>query len=156
MRKQKTKKRFIRTETRIAVGENGRIFEAVISGDCQPVKIHIDAEPYRSQLERRCDYAIQICPHDTRAFFFVELKGTDVLKAAEQLLYSVECLQSLYQAYNVSRTACIVASCGPKPAISTRYQMYRAKLESRGFRLVCKTWRMMARIDQEGRLSALS
>ena len=143
----------IRTSMSCSLKENGREFVIEVSGDRKPDKIHIDDNPYTELLKSRCDYAIEVF-HDEpqRVFFFVELKGEDVLKAAEQLVYTAEHLQNYchlvdYTPY-AKRFACIVATHGMIPAILTRYQKCQARLKKCGFEaLKCKTRRMLVRMD---------
>lgn len=158
MRKKVTRgvARAIRTSMTCSLKENGRECVIEIPGDRKPDKIHIDDKPYTELLKSRCDYAIEVF-HDEpkRAFFFVELKGEDVLKAAEQLVYTAEHLQNYrhlidYKLY-AKRWACIVATHGMMPAILTRYQKYEAQLKRCGFQaLKCKTRKMLVRLNIEG------
>lgn len=143
----------VRTTMTCSLKENGREFLIEVSGGRKPNKIHIDDNPYAKLLKSRCDYAIEVF-HDEpkQAFFFVELKGEDVLKAAEQQVYAAEHLQDYchlmdYTPY-AKRFACIVATRGMSPSILTRYQKYEARLKKCGFEaLKCKTRRMLVRMD---------
>ncbi len=146
----------VRTSTTCPLKANGREFVLEVSGDRKPDKIHIDGEPYTKLLKRRCDYAVEVFRDDPkRAFFFVELKGEDVLKAAEQLVYTAEHLRDYrhlidYRLY-ANRFACIVATHGMIPAISTRYQVCQARMKNCGFAaLKCKTRKMLVRMDAVG------
>lgn len=143
----------IRTSMICSLKENGREFVLEVSGGRKPDKIHIDDNPYTELLKSRCDYAIEVF-HDEprRAFFFVELKGEDVLKAAEQLVYTAEHLKDYchlidYTPY-AKRYACIVAARGMMPAITTRYQACQKHLERCGFAsLICRTRKMIVTMD---------
>lgn len=93
-----------------------------------------------------------------QVFFFIELKGEDVVKAAEQLAYTVEHLSVYrhlldYKPF-VKCHACIVASHGMKPAISTRFQLYERQIKRRGFEsLKCKTHQLTAKVSSGGEVS---
>lgn len=154
MYKRKSKSvRCVRNETKVSVSENGKVFRAIIEGDCHPERIHIDADPYRTQLERRCDYAIRICPMSPKTFFFVELKGDDVRYAVEQLAYTVEKLQSLFEPYAVREACAIVSSRTMKPAVNTRIQICLARLKKYKFNLKCKTRQLIAGVGRDGGVS---
>lgn len=148
-----------RTSMTCSLVENGREFVIEVPGGQKPDEIHIDGKPYAELLKSRCDYAIEVF-HDKPklAFFFVELKGEDVLKAAEQLVYTAEHLQDYrhlidYKPY-AKRWACIVATHGMIPAISTRYQVCQARMEKCGFApLKCKTRKMRVRMDASGNVT---
>ena len=140
MRKLHQKKRaktpVSRRQTSVSVSEESRTFTVVVPGDCQPRRVRIDAEPYIRILKRRCDYAIEVF-HDPpkQVFFFVELKGGDVLKAVEQLAYTAEHLNDYkhlidYRPFAI-RHACIVASYVRVP--TTRIQYYVERIRRCGF-----------------------
>lgn len=143
----------------ISVSEKNRKFTVVLDGASTAKKIHVDNEPYVSLLACRCDYAIEVCRDVSKqVFFFIELKGEDVVKAAEQLAYTVEHLSAYrhlldYKPF-VKCHACIVASHGMKPAISTRFQLYERQIKRRGFEsLKCKTHQLTAKVSSGGEVS---
>ena len=109
-----------RGESPVAVSEEGRTFRVVVSGERRPNVVHIDAAPYVSLLKSRCDYAVEVFGDTPKqVFFFVELKGGDVLKALDQLVYTAEHLKDYCHLLNYGkfavRHACVVASHGPPP-----------------------------------------
>lgn len=142
-----------RSELSVPVEEQGRKFTVSVSAvTVMPRKTHIDEKPFVNLLKCRCDYAIEIL--DKGVFFFVELKGSDIVKAAEQLAYTIANLESYrhlldYSLYT-SRHACIVSSQGARPAILTRYQVFKRKIECRGFKVKCKTRQLTANVDANG------
>ena len=148
-----------RRQTTVSVSEENRTFTVVVPGTCQPRRVRIDAEPYAGILKRRCDFAIEVF-HDPpkQVFFFVELKGGDVLKAVEQLAYTAEHLNEYkhlldYRPFAL-RHACIVASQGLKPSITTRYQVWRARLKKCDFSSVkVRTHQLTALVDKSGKVS---
>lgn len=161
MRKNIQKKRrkapVLRRQTSVSVSEENRTFTVVVPGRCQPKKIHIDTEPFVKILKRRCDYAVEVFRDSQKqVFFFVELKGGDVLKAAEQLAYTAEHLDDYkhlldYRPFAI-RHACIVASYIRVP--TTRFQCYIARVERCGFaKLIRRTHQLTARIDEGGNVS---
>lgn len=146
-----------RRQISVSVSEESRTFTVVIPGRCQLKKIHIDTEPFVKILKRRCDYAVEVFRDSQKqVFFFVELKGGDVLKAAEQLAYTAEHLDDYkhlldYQPFAI-RHACIVASYIRVP--TTRFQCYIARVERCGFeKLIRRTHQLTARIDEGGNVS---
>jgi len=158
-RSRDAKTKPVRKKLSASVSENGRNFSVLFEGTSWAEKVHIDAEPYVGLLERRCDYAIKICCGRTgQAFFFVELKGDDVVKAAEQLAYTIRQRNAYRHQLDYStfarRHACIVASHGMRPAIATRYQKYKRLIEELGFESVkCRVRQLTAIVSSEGMVS---
>lgn len=138
--------------TVISVEENSKRFTVSVLNGERPSKVRIDAKPFADLLKCRCDYAIKVSEEEV--FFFVELKGADVVKAAEQLAYTIENLNVYrhlldYSPYK-SRHACIVSSHGMKPAISTRYQVYKRRIENCKFQVKCKVRQLTAKVNAVG------
>lgn len=138
--------------TVISVEENGKRFTVSVLNGEMPDKVRIDAKPFVDLLKSRCDYAIKVLGKEV--FFFVELKGADVVKAAEQLAYTIENLNAYrhlldYSPYK-SRHACIVSSHGMKPAILTRYQVYKRRIENCDFQVKCKVRQLTAKVNSAG------
>lgn len=125
-----------RSQSKISVSENNRRFEVVVNRGCGADWVHID-DPAYAHLARRCDYAIRVSPGNPRHFFFVELKGNDVIKAAEQLEYTVANLKAMYSAY-ASRQAWVIAG-GFRPAVQTRWQVLQRKMKACGFKMFHQT-----------------
>ena len=142
-----------------SVVEKGRSFTVRVEGDRKPVKMHIDGGDFIRLLKNRCDYAIEVFPDAPfKAFFFVELKGEDVLKAAQQLLSTIENLNAYRHILDYTKFrkqfACIVSSKGPVPAITTRYQVIDRKIQSFGFeKLRCKTRKDIAIVRNDDSVS---
>lgn len=120
----------------IVVKENNRRFSVVVPLKSDADKCHIDTQDYETG-EKRCDYAIRVTPTSKRFFYYVELKGNDVIKAARQLVSTVEKQQSDYKDYECKEAWII--SGGWNPAISTRFQFLQRSLKKFGFELKYKT-----------------
>ncbi|MGN0888231.1 MAG: hypothetical protein ACI4UY_05035 [Kiritimatiellia bacterium] len=120
---------------RIVVTENYRSF-SVSTVDGTSDSVHIDA-PGFANLPNRCDYAVRVSPTRPKHFFFVELKGNDVVKAARQLVCTIENLSAMYAGY--TKKEAWVISGGWRPAISTAFQVEGAKAKKYGFDLKYRT-----------------
>lgn len=148
-----------RSGTVLSLRENGREFVLEVSGGRRPDVVHVDEDPYTKLLACRCDYAVEVFHDDPRrAFFFVELKGDDVVRAAEQLAYTAEHLCDYrnlmdYGRY-AKRYAFIVASHGTKPSILTRYQVCEARMKRCGFvYMKCKTRKVSVKLNENDELT---
>lgn len=148
-----------RQKTKTCVArENGRECIVTVSGSRRPDKIHIDAMPFTKLLKRRCDYAIQVFSETPqRAFFFVELKGGHVEKAAKQLLYTIEHLNEYkdlldYIPYD-KRYACIVASCMPP---TTQVKAVLEKIKARNFVVYRKSRQLSIVVAEDGSAKTLN
>ena len=116
----------------IVVSENNRQFEVIVPRKCDADKVHIDTVDCETGL-KRCDYAIFITPTHKQFFYYVELKGNDVIKAAEQLVSTVEKRKSDYAGY--AQKEAWVISGGWRPAVNTQFQIQRVKIKKFGFEL---------------------
>lgn len=114
----------------IVVKENNRQFVVLVPANCDAEKIQIDTKDFETG-KQRCDYAICITPTCKQLFFFVELKGSDILKAARQLVATAESQKTLYKGY-VQKEAWVISG-GWRPAISTQYQVQERKLKKLDF-----------------------
>lgn len=105
----------------IVVSENNRQFEVIVPRKCDADKVHIDTADYEPEL-KRCDYAIRVTPTHKQFFYYVELKGNDILKAAKQLVTTVETRKSEYDGYK--RKEAWVIGGGWCLAVNTQFQKY--------------------------------
>ena len=123
-------------ERLIVVRENNRQFSVVVPYYSDADKYHIDTLDYETGV-KRCDYAIRVTPTHKRFFYYIELKGNDVIKAAKQLVSTVEKRESDYKGY-AHKEAWIISG-GWHPAINTQFQIQQGKLRKFGFDLKYKT-----------------
>lgn len=119
-------------ERLIVVKENNRQFVVVVPQKSDANKFQVDTEDYETGL-KRCDYAICITPTHKQFFYYVELKGNDVIKAAKQLVSTVEKRKSDYAGY--AQKEAWVISGGWRPAVNTQFQIQRVKIKKLGFEL---------------------
>ena len=120
---------------KVVVTENSRSF-SVVTTDFASDSIHIDTSEFAS-LPSRCDFAVRVSSSMPKHFFFAELKGNDVIKAAKQLVCTIEKLTALYKAY-AHREAWVISG-GWRPAVMTSFQIQRAKALKFGFDLKHRT-----------------
>lgn len=83
----------------VVVEENGRKFTVVVPKSAKSEKIRVDGGLINSNKKKKCDWAIRINPNEQEHFFFVELKGTDLLYAIDQLEATIVELRDLHKAY---------------------------------------------------------
>lgn len=129
-------KTFTHRLRRTVVSENNRRFEVISDVSTRPVTIHVDSSVFR-HLKKRCDYAIQVDPVCPKWFFFIELKGNDVIKAAQQLEYTIANTLDLYHDYD-NREAWVIAG-GGHYIITTAFQLEKKKVMRWGFDLKYQT-----------------
>ena len=116
----------------IVASENSRKFEVIVPRKCDADKVHIDTADYEPGL-KRCDYAIRVTPTHKQFFYYVELKGNDILKAAEQLVSTIEKRKSDYAGY-MQKEAWVISG-GWRPTVDTQFQKYGRIIRKFGFRL---------------------
>lgn len=98
---------------------NPVIFEKIKFDECNC--------PISKPTEKRCDWVIDSISNNT--YYFIELKGADIVKALEQLENSVKIVQPK------KRFEChIVKSngAGGIPSFSTRFQVIKKKMVALG------------------------
>ena len=116
----------------IVVSENNRKFEVIVPRKCDADKVHIDTADYETGV-KRCDYVIRVTPTHKQFFYYVELKGNDIQKAAKQLVSTVETRKSEYGGYK-QKEAWVIGG-GWRPAMGTQFQRYDRIIRKFGFRL---------------------
>ena len=116
----------------IVVSENNRQFEVIVPRKCDADKVHIDTADYETGV-KRCDYAIRVTPTHKQFFYYVELKGSDVIKAAKQLVSTIEKRKTDYAGY-VQKEAWVICSKW-RPAVNTQFQKYDRTIRRFGFKL---------------------
>lgn len=120
----------------IVVKENNRQFVVVVPKKCDAEKVHIDTEDYETGV-KRCDYAIRVTPTNQQFFYYVELKGSNVIQAAKQLVATAGKRKSDYEKY-AQREAWVISG-GWCPAVNTQFQVQQGKIRQFGFALKHKT-----------------
>ena len=123
-------------ERSIVVSENRRQFTVVVPIRSDADIIHVDTADYETGV-KRCDYAIRVTPTRKQVFYYVELKGNDVIRAAKQLVSTVEKRKSDYAGY-MQKEAWVISG-GWRPAVNTQFQIQRGKIKKLGFELKHKT-----------------
>lgn len=116
----------------IVVKENNRQFEVIVPRKCDADKVHIDTVDLETGV-KRCDYAIRVTPTHKQFFYYVELKGNDILKAAKQLVSTVEMRKSDYAGY-MQKEAWVISG-GWRFAVNTQFQVYKQIIRKFGFEL---------------------
>ena len=119
-------------ERSIVVKENNRQFEVVVPKKSDADKIHIDTEDYETG-QKRSDYAIRVTPTCKQFFYYVELKGSDVIKAAKQLVATAGKRKSDYNGYE-QREAWVISG-GWNPAVNTQFQVQKRIISKFKFEL---------------------
>lgn len=121
--------------------ENGKRFEIKSNEDF--TKIRIDDCLIQSQLTEKCDYGF--VRHFNNDFYFVELKGTHLQKAFDQIVATIDYFQdNLILIPKEKRFGVIVSSRVPKAGISTNVlkqtfrKKYGAELEFKNREFVYK------------------
>ena len=123
-------------ERSIVVKENNRQFVVVVPQKSDADKIHIDTGNCETSM-KQCDYAIRVTPTRKQFFYYVELKGNDVVEAAKQLVATAGKRKSDYDGYE-QREAWVISG-GWCPAVNTQFQVQQRMIRKFGFELKHKT-----------------
>jgi len=123
-------------ESVIVAKENKREFRVVVPAECGADKIHVDTTDYETGA-KRCDYAIRVTPSRKQFFYYIELKGNDVIKAAKQLAATIQNRRADYNGYE-HKEAWVIGG-GWRPAANTQFQVQQRVVEKFGFKLQYKT-----------------
>lgn len=82
----------------IVSSENGKIHTAKNNNGCIVYHYHIDGEIVkRTDSKQRCDYALE--NETTHKLYLIELKGTHVLKAIEQIESTISLFNDEFSGY---------------------------------------------------------
>lgn len=119
-------------ESSIVVKENNRQFVVVVPKNCDADSIHIDIGNCETGM-KRCDYAIRVTPTRKQFFYYVELKGSDVVEAAKQLVATAGSRKSDYDGYE-EREAWVISG-GWSPAVNTQFQVQKRIISKFKFEL---------------------
>lgn len=65
--------------------ENGRSFSLINESGCVVKKWAIDKVVFKDRNEERCDYLLLVERKDDNIYYWVELKGSDIIKACRQI-----------------------------------------------------------------------
>lgn len=90
----------------IVSSEHGKIHKAKNGNCCIVYHYHIDGEIVKStDSKQRCDYALE--NETTHKLYLIELKGTHVLKAIEQIESTISLFKDEFSSYIIcSRIIC--------------------------------------------------
>ncbi len=106
--------------------ENGKRFEIISSEDF--TKIRIDDCLIQSKIIEKCDFGF--IRHSNNDFYFVELKGTNIQKAFDQIVSTINYFElNLTKIPKEKRFGFIISSSVPKAGINsnTLKQTYAKK-----------------------------
>jgi hypothetical protein len=95
--------------------ENGKRFEIISSEDF--IKIRIDDCLIKSKITEKCDFGF--VRHSNDNFYFIELKGTQIQKAFDQIVATINYFETnLIKIPKEKRFGFIISSSIPKAGIS--------------------------------------
>lgn len=122
---------------RIPVEENGKKYTLENTEKECIARIKVDGGLYPSNSEKKADYLIIRCEHDIA--YFVELKGSDINKACEQILSTIDLLQDIVgSAQGIN--ARIVCSRVPTPDLrSSHYRRLENHCKKKNGTLLVRT-----------------
>ncbi len=123
------------TSKKIAVSEQGKTFEIINSNAEEIIKTKVDDCLIDDQT-KKCDYFFEVKKHKKQ--FFVELKGTNLKKAIEQIENTLKIFKQNYF-LREKICGCIVLSRYPK--MDTIRQTEEKRLQ--------KVWRMKLGIQSQ-------
>lgn len=91
-------------------------------------KIKVDGCLIKDQETKKCDFVFVICPEER--FLFVELKGTDINQAVNQILATIRYFQEKTKIVKDQIEGFIVASSVPKANQTWRNHISRFKAKT--------------------------
>jgi len=104
------------------------------NGECI-AKVRVDNGILSSTSDSKSDYMIIRCQHDI--VYLIELKGSDVKKACEQVLSTIEKLAAILQAATIH--ARIICSRVPTPALrSSQYNKLYLHCQAKNGQLIIR------------------
>ncbi len=93
--------------------ENGRSFTLQNESKCIVKKWAIDKVVFKDRIDERCDYLILVHKKIEKVYYWIELKGSDVVKACKQILNTIHQIEVEGRVHE----ARIVSSKTPAPAL---------------------------------------
>jgi len=103
----------------VSVSENKRKFTVNNNSLFTINKVTVD-DCYIKEGSKKCDFLFEIIDEELKAVFYVELKGSAISTAIQQLETTVKHCLNIHK--NVPRSCYIVASRVPKTSTSTQKQ----------------------------------
>lgn len=119
---------------RILVSENKRKYILNNISGRQVCKIRIDNCVINDQSKCKCDYLIIVCNTDTQEniYFFIELKGKDLIGAVEQLTQTIEDFKHNINGKMFARVVLSKVSCPRSIETDARVHKLKKMLKSYG------------------------
>ncbi len=117
----------------VVVEENNRKFTLNTSSAASAKKIRIDGGVIKSHEVKKCDFMISVAYLESKFVYLVELKGSDIPRAIEQLESTIHLLSSELQTYNHKEAHAVCSRVNP--AFTTTIQINTIKFRRIGFAL---------------------
>ncbi|MDQ2752789.1 MAG: hypothetical protein M3R72_07180 [Bacteroidota bacterium] len=93
--------------------ENGRSFTLQNESKFLIKKWAIDKVVFKDRIDERCDYLILIHKKTEKVYYWIELKGSDIVKACEQIMNTIKQVDAEIKVHE----ARIISSKTPIPAL---------------------------------------
>ena len=93
--------------------ENGRSFLLENQSKLIIKKWAIDKVVFKDRTDERCDYLILVQKETSKVYYWIELKGSDIVKACKQILNTISQIEIEVKTHE----ARIVSSKTPVPAL---------------------------------------
>lgn len=131
----------------VVVAEKGRKFTVIAPKDSTCEKIKVDGGLITSDRKKKCDWAIKVSSDGVGHFFFVELKGADLMYAIKQLEATIGQLSDIYKGIEDRQAHAVCSKVTPRFQSGAQVAAVRFK-KNHGFLL---KWH-----SQEGRAKCAS
>lgn len=105
--------------------EKGKKIELTLKQGVEVCRIKIDGCAVKSKSIQKCDFLFKVC--QTNKFYFVELKGQDVVTAVKQILSTVQELEKKSGLKITNHEGIIVSSTVPR-ATEHRFRKLQEKM----------------------------
>lgn len=115
----------------ISISEKGKKYFATNKEEREVAQYHIDAPDNTDKTHKKCDFALYLfdsedISKDADRLIFIELKGTDIKRALQQIQNSIDDWVAVFHIRPRRMDARVVASCVQNPNI-IRSDMFRLK-----------------------------
>ncbi|MDN4164435.1 hypothetical protein QWY31_02925 [Cytophagales bacterium LB-30] len=111
--------------------ENGKQFRIEKPNNVELCKVQIDGCLIQNQAVDKCDYLFKIC--QSNQIFLVELKGTDVIHAVNQITSTYDQIRNKIDEPPINYKGFIISSSVPRAAEQNFRKQQEKVLKQKGF-----------------------
>lgn len=114
--------------------ENGKRLELQLTKGARACKVKVDGCVIKSQSIQKCDFLFKIC--QTNKFYFVELKGGDVMEAVHQIISTIQELEKKSKLKITNYEGIIVSTSVPRATESRFRKLQEKAIKEHGLKII--------------------